>query len=60
MFDEYPDQIFAHKYIIMRKLRLNKLKIRQGIRAKRYEVKVNNMEENRWVKKYTFEKIKNN
>lgn len=40
-----------HRYIIIRKLGLNKLKMRQGIRAKRYEVKVNNMEENRWVKK---------
>lgn len=44
------------RYIITRELDLDKLKIKWGIRARRYEIKVKNKEENRWIRKCLLEK----
>lgn len=46
------------KYLIAREFDLEKLKIRWGIRARRFELKIKEMEEHRWVKKCWREKGK--
>lgn len=38
------------RYIVRRELSIEKLKIRWGIRTRRYEEKIKRMEEERWVK----------
>lgn len=46
------------RYIIRRELGLEKMKIKWGARARRYEVKVKNMQDTRWVKECWKEKVK--
>lgn len=42
---------FSTRYIVSRELGIDKLKIRWGLRARRYEEKIKGMEEFRWVRK---------
>jgi len=46
------------RYLIAREFDLENLKIRWGIRARRFELKIKEMEEHRWVKKCWREKEK--
>lgn len=46
------------RYLIHRELRLDKMKVEWGIRARRFEEKIRDMEESRWVKKCWREKQK--
>lgn len=46
------------RYVITRELRLDGLKVKWGIRARRFEVKIGRMEDERWVKKCWEEKRK--
>ena len=46
------------RYLIARELGLDKLRIKWGIRARRFEEKIKKMEEDRWIKKCWKEKEK--
>lgn len=47
------------RYLMTRELRLNKLRIEWGLRAVKYEEKIGEMDENRWMKRCWIEKEKN-
>lgn len=44
------------RYLVKKELGLEKLKVRSGIKARKYEEKVRNMDEKKWVKVYWREK----
>lgn len=46
------------RYLMTRELSLEKLKVRWGIRARRYEKKIKGMKDSRWIKRYWKEKVK--
>lgn len=49
-------EFYTPRYLIARKIRLDKLKIEWGLRARKYEMKIKKMENDRWVKKCWREK----
>lgn len=44
------------RYLMMKELGIEKLMIRWGLRARNFELKIKDIEESKWVKKYWKEK----